>query len=257
MVVIYGKWCSIKTHVMLSLVSLVSACLIDKEVSLLSGLLYSDHCCFLIYLKCFGEHSHYLIDEIKVCRFRFLWFLIFFWFFLFFFINLFFILVSLQLMLLRMRVGAFDFNFFSSNQVKLEAALTLMTGDSLGSCRTETEIVWYFSAVVFFFLFLAVSRIFSQKSTIWARTIPSLFAIVWKSSLSYNRNPYPNKKQRTNKTKKSQWIIGQTDTHFSEKSFIKKVWLLIKQDQEDSIENFFFIMMNWWGKNIQPEKIGA
>lgn len=54
--------------------------------------------------------------------------------------------------------------------------------------------------------------------------------------MSYNRNPYPNKKQRTNKTKKSQWIIGQTDTHFSENIFIKKVWLLIKQDQEDSIE---------------------
>ena len=56
-------------------------------------------------------------------------------------------------MLLRMRVGAFDFNFFSSNQVKLEAALTLMTGDSLGSCRTETEIVWGFSSVVFSFYF--------------------------------------------------------------------------------------------------------
>ena len=37
--------------------------------------------------------------------------------------------------------------------MKLEAALTLMTGDSLGSCRSETEIVWYFSAVVFFFYF--------------------------------------------------------------------------------------------------------
>lgn len=52
-------------------------------------------------------------------------------------------------MLLCMRVVAFDFNFFhtlpnSSNQVKLEAALTLMTGDSLSSCRTETEIVRVF-----------------------------------------------------------------------------------------------------------------
>ena len=40
-----------------------------------------------------------------------------------------------------------------------------------------------FSAVVFFLG--AVSRIFSQKSTVWARSIRSLFATVWKSLLSY------------------------------------------------------------------------
>lgn len=164
MVVIYGEWCSIKTHVMLSLVSLVSACLIDKEVSLLSGLLYSDHCCFLIYLKCFGEHSHYLIDEIKVCRFRFLWFLIFFLFFLFFFINLFFILVSLQLMLLRMRVGAFDFNFFilfKSGEIRSSVNSNDRRFVRFVSNWNWNRVVFFCSSLLFF-IFGSITHLFSE-----------------------------------------------------------------------------------------------